>query len=750
MTLSRTMPSVGTLSGASQPLTYSGNVKLANEGAVHHRTCPLCEAMCGLRVEVEGDRVLSIKGDRNDPFSCGHICPKAAALGDFHTDPDRLRSPIRKEGSDWKKIGWSEALDLAAGMIHEIQHDHGQNSFATYLGNPTVHNFGAMLFVPIFLRHLGSRSIFSATSVDQLPHMVVAQQVFGHKMLVPVPDVDRSDYLLLLGANPIASNGSMMTVPDVRRRFQALQGRGGKIVVIDPRRTETAALADQHFFIRPGTDALFLLALLRELLIAGPRLRHLEGICDGLEELGDLCATVTPEVAAKHTGLEADAIRRLASEFRNAPSAACYGRMGTSTQAFGGLCQWLITVINAVSGNLDREGGVMFTEPAFDIIRGPRFLAAGRGRLKPGATRVRGLPAFGGELPAAALAEEILEPGTDQIHGLICFAANPVLSTPNGKQLDRALASLKFIVSVDPYLNETSRHAHVILPPPSPLERSHYDIAFHALAVRNTAKYSAPLFTAPTEAMHDWQILLGLHRRLARSRGKHRLKNELIYRIMNLLQPEGLLSLGLRFGPRGAGFNPFSSKLSLRVLRQSPHGVDLGPLRPCLKRRLFPSRPRVNLAPTGITRDIERLQQSFAERPAGRDEESLLLIGRRNLRDNNSWMHNFERLMGGKPRCTLLMHPNDAKSRGLAEHDRATVSSRVGTVTVEVAVTEDISQGVVSLPHGYGHDRPGTRLSTAERHAGVSLNDLTDDLATDELTGTAAFSGIPVAVRPIE
>jgi anaerobic selenocysteine-containing dehydrogenase len=715
-------------------------------GSIRFTTCPLCEATCGLRIEVEGERVLSIRGDREDPFSRGHICPKAVALRDIHEDPDRLRRPLRRVGDEWQEVGWEEALGEVATRMHEIRSEHGRSAFATYLGNPTVHNLGAMLFVPLFLRALESRSIFSATSVDQLPHMVAARLLFGHRLLTPVPDVDRTSFLLILGANPIASNGSMMTVPDVGKRLRAVRERGGRIVVLDPRRTETAAVADEHLFIRPGTDALFLGAVLKELLHDGGIPDHLADLCDGLDRLHEAISWITPETAANFTGVEADAIRRLAADIREAPAAACYGRMGVSTQELGGLCQWLLIVINAITGNLDREGGVMFTRPAFDLIHGPSALTAGRGRFGSRSSRVRGLPDFASELPAAALAEEILEDGDQQIRGLLCFAGNPVLSTPNGRRLDHALESLEFMVSIDPYLNETSRHADYILPPVSPLERSHYDVAFHTLAVRNTAKYSPPVFEPPPDSRHDWQILLGLQDRLARLRGSGRVRRRALLGALHRLGPEGLLALGLRFGPRGAGLNPFSAGLSLRRLSKQPHGIDLGPLEPCLRERMPASHRRIDLAPELFVRDLERLRRSASSIGTDSASGDLALVGRRHVRDNNSWMHNFTRLMGGRSRCTLWMHPDDAAQRDIADGDEVTVTSRVGEVMVAVTLTDNVMSGVVSLPHGYGHGRDGVRLSVAAKHAGVSLNDLTDDQRVDECVGTAAFSGTPVRV----
>ncbi|WP_224240271.1 molybdopterin oxidoreductase family protein [Hyalangium gracile] len=711
----------------------------------HFRACNLCEAMCGVRIEVEGGRITSIRGDEKDPFSRGHICPKAVALKDLHEDPERLRQPMRRTASGWQPVSWEEALEEAARRLHEAQSKHGRDALAVYLGNPTVHNAGAMLFVPQLLRMLRSRNSYSATSVDQLPHLLAANQMFGHQLLVPIPDLDRTSYLLALGANPLASNGSMMTAPDVRARLRAIQQRGGRVVVVDPRKTETARIADEHLFIRPGTDALFLFALLHELL-QRPRMERLASFTDGLETVRELAREFTPERAAGPTGISAESIRRIAREFSEAPTAICYGRVGTSTQAFGGLCQWLINVINVVSGNLDREGGVMFTRPAFDLVGGPRALSGSRGGFGRWKSRVRGLPEFAGELPVAALAEEILTEGQGQVRALLTFAGNPVLSTPNGGQLDKALASLDFMVSIDPYLNETTRHAHLILPPPSPLERSHYDIAFHVLAIRDTARYAPALFEPGPGAMQDWRILLELRHRIEVLRHGRSLRGTLKYQAMKRLGPEGILDVGLRAGPYGVRARGLRNGLSLSALKREPHGVDLGALKPSLPRRLATPGKRLQLAPAPFVEDVKRLRDTFPEGAAPLADGELLLIGRRHLRDNNSWMHNVPMLMSGKSRCTLMMHPEDARALGLEEGDEALVTSRVGEVSVPVSVTDEVMRGVVSLPHGYGHRREGVRQSVATKHAGVSLNDLTDEQRLDTLTGNAAFSGVPVRV----
>lgn len=724
-----------------------------SSSGVHFRTCNLCEAMCGLRIETAEGRVTSIRGDDEDPFSQGHICPKAVALQDLHEDPDRLRRPMRRTARGWEPVSWEEALDEAARRLLEVQKAHGNDAVGTYAGNPTVHNTGAMMFLPLLLRALRTRNRFSATSVDQLPHQLVAHLMFGHQLLVPIPDIDRTRYMLMLGANPLASNGSLMTAPGVRGRLRAIQQRGGRVVVVDPRRTETAAIADEHLFIRPGTDALWLFALLNVLLEeAGPKLGRLAEHVDGLETVRALAREFSPERAAAHTGISAETTRRIARELSASESAVAYGRVGLSTQPFGALCQWLLNVINAVTGNLDREGGAMFTLPAFDLVGGPRAMGVGRGSLGRWKSRVRGLPEFAGELPVAALAEEILTEGKGRIRAMVTFAGNPVVSTPNGRQLDAALGSLDFMVSIDPYLNETTRHAHLILPPPSPLERGHYDLAFHALAVRNTAKYSPPLFDAGPNARQDWELLLELKHRLDARRKGRSVRGTLEYRALKALGPEGLLDIGLRMGPYGnVKLKSLRKGLSLSRLRAEPHGVDLGPLKPSLPGRLATKNRRIELAPAVLVGDVKRLRDAFPESAGSVGADgTLLLIGRRHLRDNNSWMHNVPKLMSGKSRCTLMVHPEDAARLGLKEGGEAVVTSRVGEVRAPVVVTDEMMRGVVSLPHGYGHGREGMRLHVAAEHAGVSLNDLTDDQALDVVSGNAAFSGVPVRVRAAE
>ena len=694
----------------------------------HYRACHLCEAICGLVIETRGDEIVSIKGDPDDPLSRGHICPKAVALRDIHEDPDRLRRPVRKQVAadgqvSWQEISWEEALDTTARRLVEIRERDGVNAVGVYLGNPSVHNYGMLTHQSALFRHFRTDNRFSATSVDQLPHHLASLWLFGHKSLFPIPDIDRTDYFLMLGANPIASNGSIWTVPDVKKRIKALTARGGKLVLIDPRRTETAELASEHHFITPGTDALFLLGILNTLFsedLARPR--QLASFVSGLEEVALDISHFTPEFAADHTGISAADIRRIARELAAAEAAICYGRLGVSVQAYGGLNQWLIQLINIATGNLDRPGGSLFTLPAVDQVNNTGPGGFGRHR-----SRVRGLPEFDRELPVVALAEEITTPGEGQIRALFTGAGNPVLSTPNGRQLDEALAQLEFMVSLDPYINETTRHADIILPPTSPLEHDHYDIAFHINAIRNTARFNEAVFEPPQGALHDWQIFGELGQRVATLLGQEP---------QPVTPPHLMIDMGLQHGPyREQG-------LSLALLRDNPSGIDLGPLQPQLPQRLFTHDKIIRCNSPEPLADLQRLQQEFKRPPEG----LLKLIGRRHVRSNNSWMHNYRRLVKGKPRCTLLMHPHDMAHRDIEDGNLVTLSSRAGSVQVPAEACKDMMPGVVSLPHGYGHDRPGIRMHIAEAHAGVSCNDVTDELALDELSGNAVLNGVPVTV----
>ena len=694
----------------------------------HHRVCHLCEAMCGLVIQTEGDKVTDVRGDKDDPLSRGHVCPKAVALQDIHEDPDRLRKPmkrIRTAPGEYQhvEIEWSEALDLAADALASTIEKQGIDAIGVYFGNPSVHNYGMLTHQRNLFRHIRTRNRFSATSVDQLPHHLVSLWCFGHMLLHPIPDVDRTHYFLMLGANPLASNGSIWTVPDVRQRLKDLKSRGGKLVVVDPRRTETAELASEHLFIRPGSDAAFLLAMIHvlfrdDLVAPGP----LGDFTDGLDEVAAAVSELSPDWAAPLTGIEADDIVRIAHELAEAEAGICYGRMGVSTQAYGALCQWAIQVINVATGHLDKPGGSLFTRPAMDQVVNTN--PGGFGRF---ASRGRGLPEFNYELPAATMVDEIRTEGEGQIRLMFTGAGNPVLSTPNGRALDEALEEVDFMISVDPALNETTRHADVILPPTSPLEHDHYDIAFHNLAIRNTARYSPAVFDKPEGAMHDWEIFSELGARVAA-----RLNLE----PMPTYPPDRMVDAALKSGPYG---DHTDWQLSIDKLKAHPSGIDLGPLEPSCPERLQTPNQRIQLAIPEVLTDIERFVKDTDV--AG---DHYRLIGRRHVRDNNSWMHNHHRLMKGKPRCQLLMHPDDVAKEGWQSGMVVTIASRVGAIDAELAASDEMMPGVVSLPHGYGHGLAGTRGEVASRHAGVSCNDITDEQFVDQLSGNAAVNGVSV------
>jgi anaerobic selenocysteine-containing dehydrogenase len=701
---------------------------------VHHRACNLCEAICGLRIEVDGDQILSIRGDPDDPLSRGHICPKATALQDLQHDPDRLVRPLKKRGSSFEEVSWETALDDVAARIAEVQMKHGRSAVALYQGNPTVHSLGALLGGQVFARALKTRSHFSATSLDQLPHMLASLLMFGHQLFLPVPDLDRARFVVVIGANPLASNGSIMTAPGVGRRLKGVQARGGRIVVVDPRRTETAAAADQHILIRPGTDGMLLAALVRRILDdTRASLGRLAPVIEGLDAVRAAVRPFTPERVSAATGVPIDVIAALAEQLVVEKPAVVYGRFGACTNAFGGLTAWLLNVINVVTGNLDEPGGAMFANPAVDLV-GLSTRAGARGEFARRKSRVRGLPSFGGELPASTLAEEIDTPGAGQLRALITAAGNPVLSAPQGARLDRALPSLELMVSIDLYVNETTRHAHYILPPSPPLERDHYDVVFHALAVRNTARFSHALFPRREDGRHDWEILTELAARIGPRGVLARTGAVLAQRAFAKGNgPRRLIDAALRAGPH---------RLSLRALDESPSGVDLGPLTRALPGRLLTRSGKLELAPQALLDDVKRLEAALDAQP-----EALVLIGRRDLRSNNSWMHNSERLVKGKPRCTLVMNEADAEARGLKDGQQVELSSRTGCVALPLEVTAGIARGVVSMPHGWGHGREGVRLRVAAEHAGASINDVTDAARVDPLSGTASFSGVPVEVK---
>ena len=687
------------------------------------RACPLCEAICGLELQYEGEQLVAIRGDREDPFSRGHICPKGNAILDLESDPDRVTQPLRRRGQDWEPMGWEEAFAWAGERLAAIQRERGAAAVAAYLGNPNVHHFGHIAYAPLLLRALRTPNVFSASSVDQWPHQLVAAQMYGHQFLIPIVDIDRCDYLLMLGANPVASNGSLLTAPGIADRLEALAARG-RFVLVDPRRSETAQIASEHLFIRPGTDALFLVALLQAILdLSPPRVERYQGKLKGLAIALEALRGFERSALIARCGIDADIVARLARELLAAPRAAIYGRMGVSTQPFGTLCQWLIQLLNLITGNLDREGGVLPNEPAIPVT-GPGTSAGQRGRWH---SRVRGLPEFAGELPVAVLREEIETPGEGQVRALITIAGNPVLSSPDGVALERALGGLEFMLSIDVYINETTRHADLILPPASMLSQPHYDLIFNAFAVRKVARWSAPLRAQRADERADWEIFNALGAAYAQAAGKS---------FVPMPAPKHVVAAGLQRGSSGLDFS---------TLAAAEHGLDLGELAPSLLRRLETADGCIDCAPALFLQDLPRLRAHLETVPP---EGSLLLIGRRDIRSNNSWMHNAPRLVKGKPRHHLLMHPQDMQGRGIADGSRVAVRSARGRIEVEARASDTLAPGVASLPHGFGHARSGVRLSRAGELAGASYNDLSDPAALDHPSGNAALNALPVWVEP--
>ncbi|MEU4217428.1 molybdopterin oxidoreductase family protein [Actinoplanes sp. NPDC026623] len=728
-----------------------------------YRTCPLCEAACGLELTVTGDRVVAARGDRDHVFSHGFVCPKGAAFGQLTADPDRLRRPLLRRGDRHEEVGWDEAYAVIEAGLRPILERHGPDAVALYLGNPNVHTMAGALYLAPLLRAVGTRNIFSASTVDQMPKHVSCGYLYGSPLAIPVPDVDRTDFLLILGANPWESNGSLATAADFPGRLKAVQARGGRFVVVDPRRTRTAEHADEHLFIRPGTDAYLLFGIVHtlfeeDLVDLGACAGHVTGV----DEVRELARAFSPETVSGACGVPVERIRGLARELAAAPTAAVYGRIGTCTVEFGTLTSWLVDVVNVLTGNLDRPGGVMF--PMAAHLR-PQTRPGGKGfRVGRWHSRVRGLPEVKGELPVATLADEIETPGEGQVRAFITVAGNPVLSTPNSGRLDRALGGLDFMVSVDPYLNETTRHANVVLPPTDPTRKGHYDFSFLALAVRNFAAYSPPVLPPDPAGMDECDILARLTL-VVTGQGAgadptllhDRMLDEALQRVSPATgrpaadlralvsgeQPaERLLDIALRTGAYGDAFGARPGGLSLDELLANPHGVDLGPLQPRIPSVLRTPSGTVELCAPPIVSDVDRLRAAL-----DRERDELVLVGRRHLRSNNSWMHNVPALIKGRDRCTLQVNPVDAERLALTDGDDASVTSRVGSLSARVEVTDGVMPGVVSLPHGWGHDLPGTRLSVAATRPGVNSNVLTDEFATDALSGNSVLNGIPVAVK---
>jgi anaerobic selenocysteine-containing dehydrogenase len=729
---------------------------------LHPRICPLCEACCGLEVRVRDGRVLGIRGAHNDVFSHGYICPKGFALKDLHDDPDRLRTPLIKRNGVHQPASWDEAFAEVERRLLPLIEQHGRDAVALSIGNPAAHKMALLLYLPRLAKALGTKNIFSASTLDQMPKQLSAGWMFGHWLSIPVPDIDRSELLMVLGANPMASNGSLWTVPDYRGRAKALRARGGRVVVIDPRRTETAEAADEHHFLRPGSDVFLLAAMLHTLFEEGlVKPGRIAPWLNGVAAVRSAVAPFSAEAVAARCGLPAGGIRGLARTLAAAERGCLYGRIGTCTQRFGTAASWLVDVLNALTGHLDEPGGAMWPEAAAFArnTEGPPGVGGGIsvGRHR---SRVSAAPEVYGELPMTLLAEEIETPGRGQVRALISVASNPVLSSPNGKRLAKALDGLAFMLSLDLYLNETTRHADVILPGMSALEHGHYDVAFPQFSVRNHARYSPPVLAPDPGAMPEWQVLLKLAA-IAMGRGAgadalalddervaadvQRLAgaqaDAVLAAVARWQGPERLLDLALRAGPHGDRFGLKPEGLNLAKVAAAPDGIDLGPLQARLPGVLRTPSGKVELAPPPLLAD---LQAALAELQA--PVPDLVVIGRREVRSNNSWMHNLPTLAKGPERCTLLLHPDDAKRHGVADGQRVTVTGPQGSVVAPVAIDAAMMPGVASLPHGWGHGLPGTQMAVAAERPGANLNALLDDRLRDPMSGNAVLSGVAITL----
>ena len=732
---------------------------------IHHRICPLCEACCGLELKVSDGKVISIRGHDSDVFSAGYICPKGVALKDLHEDPDRLRTPLIKRDGQFVPASWDEAFAEIERRLPPILAQHGRQAGAISVGNPSAHKIGLLLYFSRLAKALGSRNVFSASTLDQMPKQLSSGLMFGHWLSIAVPDIARCDFLLVLGANPLASNGSLWTVPDFKGKAKAMQARGGKLVVIDPRRTETAAMADAHHFIRPGADVFLLLGLVHTLFDEKlVRLGRIAPLIHGVDAVEAAVKGFSAEVVAPRCGIAAASIRGLARQLAGTPRAAVYGRIGTCTQEYGTLASWLVDVLNVLTGHLDEPGGAMFPKAAAFAHNTAGEPGTGRG-VSTGrhTSRVSGAPEVFGELPMTCLAEEIETPGTGQVRALITVASNPVLSSPNGARLARALDSLDFMVSLDIYVNETSRHANVILPGPSPLEDMHYDVAFPQFSWRNHARYSAPVFAAPQGQPAEWETLLRLAA-IVQGQGAQTPAREIddgyfaedakklfgdqaqavIDATHGLHGPDRLLELALRTGPYGDQFGREPEGLTLAKVQAAPNGIDLGELQPRMPELLRTPSGKIELAPPALLQDLQRAEQAIAQ-----PVPAMVIVGRRDVRSNNSWMHNLPVLAKGPMRCTALVHPADAKRLGLADGALARISNQGRSIDAQVQVSEEMMPGVVSLPHGWGHGLTGTRMALAAERPGVNLNALLDEDWRDPLSGNAVLSGVPVVLEPV-
>lgn len=735
--------------------------------------------MCGLRVTVEDGAVRGVRANPDDVWSRGHLCPKGASLHQLHDDPDRLRKPlVRNRSGGHAEVSWDDAFAEAERVLRPVLDRYGAAAATVYIGNPVAHNLALATYVGALVGLGGAAGMgayYSPGTVDQWPLNVVSALLFGGMWNSPVPDLDRTDHLVILGANPAASQGSMLSTPDIMGKLAAIRRRGGAVVVVDPRRTETARRASQWVPIQPGTDALLLFALLYALDETGAIRRppHLAGLVDGLDDVVALSAQFSPERVAPATGIPADEIRRLAAGLAAADHPVLYSRIGACTQEFGTLATWLVFVVNVALGAVDRLGGAVFPKP---VMWSPMFMKppdqdAPGWRFGRFRSRVRGTPEVLGQFPIGCLAEEITTPGDGQIRALITVAGNPAVSAPGARRLDAALERLDAMISVDNWLNETTRHAQVILPGLSPLERPHSDDLYWMYSLASCVKWSDPVLAPDPARPSEWEILLRLAGALVGtpvadvdvaatddlytqgiiytacgSPGTPLFGRDPaeVFGTLKGVGPERLVDLGIRVGPWGDDLGRRPDGLTLETVRRHPDGLRLGELESGRLREVVTTPSgRIELVHAVFTDDVPRLLARM-DRPAA----PMVLTSRRHLRSNNSWMHNVAALMRGRDRCTLLIHPADAEHHGIADGQWVDVATEEGSVRVVAELTDDMSPGVLSLPHGWGHGLRGTRLAVANDHPGVNVNSINPVGLVDVPSNTHVVNGVPCRVAP--
>jgi formate dehydrogenase len=704
--------------------------------------CRICEPLCGLRVTVEDGKVARIRPDPDHPLSAGFACPKGIAMTDVQNDPDRVLHPLRRRDGGFERVSWDEALDEIGTRLGRILDERSGPALGWYMGNPGAFSYSHPLWVKALLDAVGSPHWYTASSQDVSNRFAASAFLYGSPFLLPIPDLARTDLLLMVGANPLVSHGSVMSAPRVKDQLHAITERGGRVVVVDPRRSETAR-AFEHLAVNPDSDAWLLLSLLHVIFAGGLEdALAIERQASGTEALRALAAKHPPEVTEERTGVPAARVRELARDLARAEHAAVYGRTGSCLGRNGTLVSYLLDALNVVTGNLDREGGAMFGNPpiAFDKVA-DRIGAGTYGKVR---SRIGGFPEVLGALPASLMAKEIRAPGEGQLRALFVSAGNPVLSVPNGDELEAAMRELDLFVSIDLYVTETNREADFVLPATTFLEREDFPLPFLPLFTTPFVQWTDPLVEPAGEARQEWEVIEQIAKRVGVVPSSSRL-GRVLGRIGLKLSPQRLMDLLLRTGSKGDWFGLRRGGLSLRKLRDNPHGVVLAEhLEPgVLPDKIRHRDKRVRLDPPEIIEDAGRLAARN-----GRDPEfPLRLIGLRELRSHNSWMHNARLLMRGGRVHAARVHPDDAEDHGIEDGEPCRISSPHGSIELPALVTDEIVAGTVAVPHGWGHQRGG--WSVAREAGGANVNALSSSEPEDleRLAGMAHLNGIPVRIE---